>query len=158
MKTLKFTDLTKEQKQLLEEAEKVMLNAYNPTSHYFVGAAILTKKDKIITGTFAENSSLGLTICAEVTAICTANSLGERNFKTIAIIGKHEDFDSKEPITPCGRCRQFISDFAQIANTDIEIICSNTKKDKIYLTTISELLPKSFGPKDLGMDVKKYCK
>ena len=156
MKITTFAKLKKEQQELLKKAETVMKNAYNPMSHYFVGAAILTKKNNIYVGTFAENSSMGGTICAERAAVLAANSCGERVFKTIAVIGAHEEFASKEPVTPCGMCRQVISDFAQIGGKDIEIICANTKKNKIYLTSIKELLPVAFGPKDLKINVSKY--
>ncbi|MCK4429042.1 MAG: hypothetical protein KAU95_01605 [Candidatus Aenigmarchaeota archaeon] len=47
---------------------------------------------------------------------------------------------------------------SQISDYNIEIILSTTKKDKIVITSIDELLPLAFGPKDLGMDIKKYQK
>lgn len=156
MKLTKFSELNKSQKDLVTKAESVMKNAYNPLSHFYVGAALLTKKGNIYLGTFAENSSLGLTICAEPAAILAANTAGERNYKAMAVIGGGEKFDCNEPITPCGRCRQIISDFAQVSDYDIKIICCNTKKDKIILTKISELLPLAFGPKDVKTDVKKF--
>ena len=152
----KFKDLKPWQQELISKAESVMKNAYNPLSHFFVGAALLTKKGNIYLGTFAENSSLGLTICAEPAAILAANTKGERKYKAIVVIGGGEKFDCKEPVTPCGRCRQIISDFAQISDYDIEIICCNTKKDKIILTNISELLPLAFGPKDLNQDLERF--
>lgn len=158
MRIVKFKDLEPWQQKLLLKAEAVMRNAYNVTSHYYVGAAVLTKKGKVYQGTFAENASLGLTVCAEVAAILAANTAGERTFKAIAIIGAHENFTSKEPVTPCGRCRQWISEFAQLADYDIEVISANTKKDKIYVSVISELLPVAFGPKDLGINVRKFRK
>jgi cytidine deaminase len=156
MKITCWEKITKKEQELIKKAEEVMKNAYNPMSHYFVGAAVLTKEGNIYVGTFAENSSLGGTICAERAAILNANSHGERVFKTIVVIGAHEDFIAKEPVTPCGLCRQVISDFAQIGGKDIAIMCVNTKKNKIYKTSINELLPLAFGPKDLHMDVQKY--
>ena len=158
MKTVHWKELESWQQNLLKKAEAVMKNAYNTISHYYVGAAVLTKKGNIYQGTFAENASLGLTICAEPAAILAANTAGERTFKAIAVIGAHEKFASKEPVTPCGRCRQFISEFAQLSGKDILVISSNTKKDKIYLAMISELLPLAFGPNDLGLDLKRLRK
>ncbi len=156
MLTISIDGLVREQRDLLLAAESVMKNAYNPVSRYYVGAAVLTKYGNMFKGTFMENSSLGLTICAEPAAIMTANSVGQRIFRSIAVIGAGMDFESKEPVTPCGRCRQIISDFAQLAEYDIELICSNTRKDKIFLTTISELLPYAFGPKDLNLDISRF--
>ena len=156
VKVTDFEKLEKWQRDLVNKAESVMKNAYNLFSHFYVGAALLTDKGKTYVGTFAENSSQGLTVCAEVAAILSANTDGERKFKAIAVIGGSENFDCKEPVTPCGRCRQFINDYAEIGEYDIEIICSNTKKDKIFITTIKELLPLAFGPKDVGLDLKKF--
>ena len=158
MQIKKYEELEKWQQRLLQEAESVMKNAYNLYSHFYVGAAILTKKENIYKGTFAENSSQGMTICAEPAAILTANTNGERKYKAIAIIGGGETFDSESPITPCGRCRQIIYDFSQISDYNIQIICSNTKKDKIILTNIKELLPLPFGPKDVGIDLTRFKK
>ena len=133
-----------------------MENSYNPYSKFFVGAALLTKEDEIITGTNVENAAYGDAICAERSAIVRANAMGHRIFKSIAIITKGEGFDTTEPSAPCGSCRQVLYEFSQIAEKDLEIILSSTKKDKIEVTSINELVPSGFGPKDLGIDVKKY--
>lgn len=158
MKTTTFDKLKDYQKELIEKAESVMKNAYNLYSHFYVGAAVLFDSGSVYLGTFAENSSQGGTICAERAAILAANTAGERNIKAVAVIGGAEGFDAEEPVAPCGMCRQFIYDFSQIADNDVEIICSNTKKDKIFLTSISELLPVPFGPKDVGQDLSRFRK
>lgn len=156
MKEIKFDELEDYQKDLIEKAESVMKNAYNLYTHFYVGSAILMDTGKIYLGTFAENSSAGGTICAERAAILAANTDRERNIKTIAVIGAAEGFDAEEPVAPCGMCRQFIYDFSQIAGHDIEIICSNTKKTKLIKTSINELLPLPFGPKDVGQDLERF--
>ncbi|MFA5051083.1 MAG: cytidine deaminase [Patescibacteria group bacterium] len=157
MKNINYQDLTPVQKNLLAEAEKVMKNAYNPYSHFSVGAALLTFDEEIITGANYESASYGgLTICAERAALARANAMGKRALKALAIIGKGENFDTAEVSAPCGSCRQMLYEASQIAEKDMEIILSTTKKDKIVLCTINELLPLGFGPKDLGVDVKKY--
>jgi cytidine deaminase len=158
MKEKKFEQLESWEKDLIFKSEKVMRRAYNLYSHFCVGATVLTDSGKTYTATFAENSSQGGTICAERAAILAANTDGERYYKAIAVIGAGESFDCQEPVTPCGMCRQFISDFAQIADHDIKIICSNTKKDRIYITSIRELLPVAFGPKDTGQDISRFRK
>lgn len=156
MNEVRFDELQNWQQSLLLQAESIMKNAYNLYSHFYVGSAVLTSKDTVYLGTFAENSSQGGTICAERAAILAANTNKERMYKAIAVIGAGEAFDCHDPITPCGMCRQFIYDFSQIAEYDIEIICSNTKKDKIYITTINELLPYAFGPKDVQLDLERF--
>lgn len=152
-KAYTYKDLSKEEQKLLEAAAKVMENSYNPYSHFHVGSALLAKDGSVITGTNFENAAYGSTICAERTAIFKANADGKRKFTTIAIIGRGHDFDVDEPVAPCGACRQVIFEASQISDENIKVIMSNTKKTKIYISTIQELLPLAFGPKDLGIEL-----
>jgi len=133
-----------------------MESSYNPYSHFYVGAALLTIDDKIITGTNYENASYGNTICAERSALFNANVNGYRKFKAVAIIARGEDFDVDRPTGPCGACRQSLFEASQISDIDMEVIMSNTKRDKVIIKKISELLPYAFGPLDLEVDIKKY--
>lgn len=158
MKRTTYEGLSKIQKRLLEAAEKIMPNSYNPYSNFFVGAALLTHDDKIVTGTNVENAAYGNCICAERVAILRANAMGYRRFKAIAVIGKGQDFDTTKVTAPCGSCRQMLYEASQISGNDIEVIMSTTKKDKIIISSINELLPLAFGPADLGIDIKKYRK
>lgn len=151
-----FGELELWQKELLDRAAAVMENAYNLASNFYVGSAVLTKDGKIFAGANTENSSYGKTVCAETAAVVAANASGQRQFKAIALIGRGQTFDCSEPITPCGGCRQVINDFAEISNFNIEIICSNTKKDRIILTSINELYPLPFGPKNLNADLSRF--
>ena len=144
------------QVRLLDAAEKAMESSYNPYSHFYVGAALLTIDDKIITGTNYENASYGNTICAERSALFNANVNGYRKFKAVAIIARGEDFDVDRPTGPCGACRQSLFEASQISDIDMEVIMSNTKRDKVIIKKISELLPYAFGPLDLEVDIKKY--
>lgn len=159
MKQIHFEELDSSQKNLISAAEKVMENSYNPYSHFFVGAALLTDDGKaVISGTNVENAAYGSTICAERSALLSANAMGYRTFQSLAIITRGETFDVVEPAAPCGICRQMLVEVSQLAGKDLEIILSNTKKDKIILTSIDELFPLSFGPRDVGVDVAKYKK
>jgi len=126
-------------KLLVEKAIEAKSNALPTYSKFFVGSSLLTKDDKIYTGCNVESSSYSLTICAERTAIFKAISEGERNFKAIAVAADTNDF-----ISPCGACRQVISDLCG----DIDIILVN-KDGKTKVTKTSKLLPFAFGDKDL---------
>ena len=126
-------------KQLAETAIKAKHNALPIYSNFFVGSALLSNKDKVYTGCNVESSSYSLTICAERNAIFKAISEGEREFKAIAVAGDTEDF-----ISPCGACRQVISDLCG----EIDVILVNSNGDYIVKKT-SELLPFAFGDKDL---------
>lgn len=126
-------------KHLAELAIKAKVNALPIYSNFFVGAALVSSENKVYTGCNVESSSYSLTICAERNAIFKAISEGEREFKAIAIAGDTEDF-----ISPCGACRQVISDLCG----EIDIILVKGNGDYIVKKT-SELLPFAFGDKDL---------
>lgn len=128
----------KELEELIELAKKVRENAYAPYSHFKVGALLITKSGKIFTGVNVENASYGLTICAERTAIFKAVSEGEKEFEKIIVIA-----DTKEPVSPCGACRQVMAEFG-----NFKVILANTQGLWIE-TTVEELLPYSFEKKDL---------
>ena len=126
-------------KELVKSAIEVKSNALPKYSKFYVGAALLTEDGKIYTGCNVESSSYSLAMCAERNAIFKAISEGERNFKAIAVAHDQEDF-----ISPCGACRQVISDLCG----DIDIILlKENGKTKVIKT--SELLPLAFGDKYL---------
>lgn len=158
MKTTTYTKLTNIQKKVLDAAEQAMQKAYNPYSHFFVGSALLTKDGTMIGWSNVENAAYGSCICAERSAIVRANAMGQRVFTTIAVIARWEDFNTKKATAPCGSCRQVIYEFSQIAGINTQVILSNTKKNKVIITSINELLPLAFGPKDLEVEVAKYRK
>lgn len=151
-----YNDLNELEKNLLDAAEKAMAFAYNPYSGFYVGSAFLSEKGQIFIGSNVENAAYGSTICAERATILNANSSGVRLFLKIALIGRGENFETREVVTPCGSCRQMIYEVAQISKKDLEVIMANTRKDKIVVATINELLPLGFGPRELGIDIEKY--
>ncbi len=91
--------------RLFDAARQAAKSAYAPYSQFKVGAAILTCSGKIILGCNVENSSFGLTICAERTAVFQAIVQNEKDWKAIAIV-------SPSGVTPCGACRQVLAEFA----------------------------------------------
>lgn len=149
MKKTTFKQLSEDQKKLLLAANTAMEEAYNPYSHFYVGAAIMTPDKKIVTGANVENAAYGSSICAERSALVRANAEGIKKINKIAIIGRANQNSVANPVAPCGACRQMIFEASQISNINIEIIMANTKMDKIIISSINELLPLAFGPKDL---------
>jgi cytidine deaminase len=126
--------------ELIGKAKRARLGAYAPYSRFKVGAALLTKNGKVYTGANVENSSFGLTVCAERAAVIKAVNEGHRDFIKIAVVT-----DKNPPVTPCGACRQFLAEFSK----DLKVICANLKgKTKIY--TLKELLPEAFGKRSTG--------
>ena len=127
-----------EDKELVEIAKKYRSFAYAPYSKFKVGAAVLTKQGKVYGGCNIENSSYPLTNCAERTAIFKAVSEGDWEIEKLALVA-----DTDGPCSPCGACRQVISEF-KINH----IVMANLKGDT-KVVTLAELLPFAFSDKDL---------
>jgi cytidine deaminase len=118
--------------RLVNSATQVRRFAYVPYSNFSVGAALLTKTGRIFVGCNVENISLGLTICAEQAALATAVANGDVDFVAAAVVS-----DSKEPIVPCGRCRQLLAEFTP----QLEVI-SSTIDGRTQTFILDELLPR----------------
>ena len=104
--------------KLIAAAKAARENAHAPYSNFRVGAALRAKSGRVYTGCNVENSTYGLTVCAERVAIFKAISEGERGFDAIAVVA---DTDTLTP--PCGACRQLIWEFCG----DVDIILANLK-------------------------------
>jgi cytidine deaminase len=133
MKATKVSAAMRE--RLLRSALKVMKNAYAPFSKFRVGAAILTSKGQIFAGCNVENSSYGMTNCAERTAIFSAIA---KHGPELEILAVAVAADHKGPCSPCGACRQVIYEFGP--NT---IIFYQGKKGPKQ-SLITDLLPEGF--------------
>ncbi|HPE68179.1 MAG TPA: cytidine deaminase [Thermotogota bacterium] len=119
---------------LVRTALEAMQNAYVPYSHFQVGAALLCKDGSIFSGVNVENASYGLTICAERTAVVKAVSEGHREFSGLVVAT-----NTSAPSSPCGACRQFLSEFG-----DFPVWLVNPQGEEIE-TSVSQLLPLAFG-------------
>ena len=138
---VKFSQLSKTEQNLLKSAEKALKNAYNPYGKLLVGAAALSGK-KVFQGSSFACQSSGSNLCAERNAVMNAVSHGFKNVAMLAIIAKEENKALPEPLTPCGICLQFLEEFEKLnGKKELAIITSNTKKTRIFKTTLDELLP-----------------
>lgn len=118
---------------LIETARLARENAYAPYSRFAVGAALRTKGGRVFTGCNVENLSFGLTICAERVAVGAAVAAGEREFEALAVVA-----DSREPVTPCGACRQVLAEFSMTLP-----VCSANLEGAVYESSIAALLPRA---------------
>ncbi len=138
---MKKTLTTAQINTLLDAAQAARENSYSPYSKFKVGAAVMTQDGQIFSGTNIENSSYGLTVCAERNAIFAAVGAGHRRFKTLALITqkiKGQKFNS-----PCGACRQVMSEFFA-PDTPIYIAVLDGKTRTAYCKKFSELMPFPF--------------
>lgn len=120
--------------RLIAEAAACRLRAYAPYSGFLVGAALLCANGRVFTGCNVENSSYGLTICAERSAIAAAVAAGEQDYRAIAVVT-----DSDAPASPCGACRQVLVEFSP----DMTVILANIAGSRRTFTA-RELLPELF--------------
>lgn len=130
-----------EEKNLLDAAQNARENSYSPYSKFKVGAAVLTEDNHIFAGTNIENASYGLTVCAERNAIFAAVGAGKRRFRALALITQKLPglmFNS-----PCGACRQVMSEF-MAPDTPIYIAVLNGTKRIVYKKQLREIMPYPF--------------
>jgi cytidine deaminase len=125
-------------KRLIQMAIEVRQMAYAPYSNYPVGAALLTKSGKIFGGVNVENAAYPTTICAERVAIFKAVSEGEKEFEAIAVVTDNGG-------SPCGSCRQVMAEFG----LDTVLLIADKDGKLLEETTVANLLPEAFTPKDL---------
>ena len=121
--------------ELLAAARTARERAYAPYSNFAVGAALLTKSGAVVLGANVENASYPVGICAERSALFAAVSQGHRAFDAIAIMGPEG-----VPLSPCGACRQALSEFG----LDIRVIREGANDVRL-----GDLLPDAFGPANL---------
>jgi cytidine deaminase len=124
--------------ELIQMANQARSRAYAPYSNYQVGAALLTKKGQIFIGVNVENAAYPDSICAERSAVFSAVSAGEREFEAIAVATRNGG-------TPCGSCRQVLSEFG----LDIVVLLTDENENLLQEKTVRELLPGAFLPQDL---------
>ena len=132
--------MTKE--ELIQKAKDARELSYSPYSHFAVGAAVILKDGRIFVGANIENSSYPLCMCAERNALYNAYLHGAKkdDFLMMALSA-----DSDKPCSPCGACRQVIS---ELFPKDAPILMTNLKGD-VQETNIEELLPYAFSDEDL---------
>ena len=119
---------------LIEAAIEARLRAHAPYSRFLVGAALESDDGRIFTGCNIENSTYGLTLCAERVAVFKAISEGVRNFRRIAVAA-----DTPKLTPPCGSCRQILWEFCR----DIEVILINLQ-GQIETLRLKDLFPRPF--------------
>ncbi len=120
---------------MIKEAQNSLKYSYSPYSKYAVSACIQCEDDLLFTGVNVENCSYGLTICAEVSAICKMVTAGQRQIKSMVLMA-----GNNELCPPCGACRQCIKEFS----TTQTLIHLCNQQGILKSSTMTELLPMAF--------------
>lgn len=143
-------DLPESEKMLLQTATIAAEKAYAPYSKFHVGAAVMLENGKIISGNNQENAAYPAGLCAERVALFYASAeYPATPVKMIAVTCKTIDRVIDQPVSPCGSCRQALTEYEQKYNSPIRIIMKG-EIGKVYVCNgISQLLPLQFNRNNL---------
>lgn len=142
----------------LDEADAVLLImarettafAYAPYSGFHVGAVARLENGEIVKGTNQENASYPVGICAERVLLSSASSQYPGTaINTIAISYNNKNGESDKPVSPCGICRQTLTEYEERQTKNIRLILSGMTGKIIIIRTAKSLLPLGFGSADL---------
>lgn len=143
-------ELNEDDAFLLSEARSVTQFAYAPYSNFQVGAVAKLVNGKIVSGTNQENASYPAGICAERSLLSTAASIHPGiGIETMAVTYNNLKGESDSPVSPCGICRQVISEFQNRYKKPIRIILSGMKGKVQIIDNACYLLPLAFSSEDM---------
>lgn len=143
-------ELNTEDKKLVEEARRSVLEAYAPYSNFHVGAAVLLENGITVKGNNQENASYPIGLCAERVAVFAAgaNYPGIK-IKAIAITALSKQFHIDKPVAPCGACRQAIAEYEHRYKSPIRLIMVGESGKVLVAEGIGNFLPFMFNGDDL---------
>jgi cytidine deaminase len=143
-------ELQQEDRQLIEKADEASKNAYAPYSNFFVGAALLLEDGEIVTGNNQENVASPSGLCAERVAIFNAGArYANVVVKKIAIFAMSPKFEVDYPVSPCGACRQVMSEYEMKQEEPIVVFMKGESGPIKSVESIKDLLPLLFYEKEL---------
>ena len=143
-------ELPEADQELVNAAREMTSKAYAPYSNFQVAAVAELNNGERVIGTNQENASYPVGICAERVLLSSAAILHTGvPVKTMAIVYNNLNGKSNHPISPCGMCRQYISEYETRMNQPMRLILSGMDGKVIVLEKASQLLPLSFGGDDL---------
>lgn len=143
-------ELSAEDARLLARAADAVDDAYAPYSRFRVGAAALLSDGSVCTGSNQENASFPAGLCAEGVLLATASSLHPGvPVKAIAITYRGEGIGNDKPLSPCGVCRQKISEHEDRFGVPVRLILAGMKGEAYVFPSAGALLPLRFSGGEL---------
>lgn len=145
LESFAWDELPVEIQSLVNKAKEAAEKAYAPYSDFLVGAALLLENKTVLTGNNQENAAFPAGICAErvVLTYAQANYPESKPVK-IAIVARKRKEKTYSFVTPCGTCRQTLSEYEQRFKGPIEIYLLNQEGEVLKASGIDELLPFRF--------------
>lgn len=144
IKLCAFDELSEDARQLVNKAVKATGNSYSPYSKFRVGAALRLENGMEIIGANQENAAFPVTMCAERSAIFNAQSnFPHLAITHLAIAARNAEGLVKEPVSPCGSCRQALLEMEQRYKRKIKIYLYGAKGCYV-IDGVRNLMPLSF--------------
>lgn len=143
-------ELEQIERELLQKAREASDSAYAPYSNFYVGAALLLENGEVVIGNNQENAAYPSGLCAERVAIYAAGAQYPNvAIKIIAITCKSKQFHVNEPLSPCGACRQAMSEYEMRHHQNIRIVLAGETGKIRVMESIADLLPFMFKAEEL---------
>ncbi len=140
----RLDELSDGEQTLIRKAIEATDNAYVPYSHFHVGAALMLADGRVFIGANQENAAFPVTLCAERSAIFAAQSqCPAQPIIALAIAARNKDGLLREPITPCGSCRQVILEIEQRYGQPVKLYLYGTSGVYV-INSVKDILPLSF--------------
>jgi cytidine deaminase len=135
-------ELTEGEAELMRRAVEAAGNAYAPYSHFRVGAALKLSNGKTVLGNNQENVAYPSGLCAERVAFFHANAIyPDASIEMVAITARTQDFEIDEPVTPCGSCRQVMSESESRQHEKIRVLLMGQSGKVFAINSVEDLLP-----------------
>jgi cytidine deaminase len=143
---LRLEELSESDKMLVTRAREISQTAYAPYSKFNVGAALLLDNNQVVTGSNQENIAFPSGLCAERVALFTSGSQFPNNkVLTLAIVAKGELLKPGTALSPCGGCRQVMSETEMRQKQPFRVVLADDNDDVTIFYAASDLLPLTFG-------------
>lgn len=147
---LTYNELSAADRELVDAAKQATYNSYSPYSHFAVGAALRLDNGQIFIGCNQENAAYPVAVCAERTAIFASQAqCPGTTIETLAVSARNVEGEFvKQPVTPCGSCRQVMLEQEYRAKHPMRVILVG--EECLYIAeTVKDILPLSFVETDM---------
>ncbi|QNM85792.1 cytidine deaminase [Polaribacter pectinis] len=139
------SELSSEDKMLMEKAIEIRKTAYAPYSKFNVGAALLLENNEVVLGNNQESAAYPSGMCAERVAIWKAgSSFPGIKIKKLAISASSSITKVDKPVGPCGACRQTLSEYEINQKQPFPVIFMGEVGEIVKTESLLSLLPFSF--------------
>lgn len=144
IKHCQLDELSVADRELIEQAMKATDNTYAEYSHFYVGAALRLANGRIVIGANQENAAFPSGLCAERTAVFSAQAnFPDQSIEALALVARNDNGLIDNPVTPCGACRQVLLGVEERYGLPMRILMYG--KSGVYsVGSAKDLLPLSF--------------